>query len=69
MADFCGCGSIKRNGKCSNKNCTELRTKKRVWVIEGQMLEFGNAVTGPEAAASAAKIMKLQEEIQRELRS
>ncbi len=68
MIEFCGCGSLKRYGKCTNINCTEKKTKKKVWVIEGQLLEFGNAVTGHEAAESAAKIMKLQEEIQHELR-
>ena len=68
MIEFCGCESLKRNSKCSNKNCPETKSKKKVWVVSGNLLDFGKPVTGPEAVAAAAKIKELQEEIQHELR-
>jgi hypothetical protein len=68
MVEFCECGSIKINGKCSNKNCPEKRSRRKVWSIKGIVFDFGKPVTYTEAYISAEKILALQDEIKHELR-
>jgi hypothetical protein len=68
MAVFCKCGSLKSGGKCTNKNCPEMGSKRRVWLINGEVLDFRKPVTHEEAVKSGARIKELQEEIRIELR-
>ncbi len=66
--EYCSCGSIKFGIKCSNKNCPEMKSKRKGWLVKGIFLDFGLPVTYQEAYQSAERIISLQAEIRKELR-
>lgn len=54
--DFCKCGSILINGKCSNKHCPGNNQKHKDWVISGRKMDFKKPVSYEEAADMARKL-------------
>ncbi len=68
MINYCKCGSLKYGEKCSNKNCPEMKSRRRKWLVKGEFLTFGCPVTYEEASIAADNIKILQEEIKKELR-
>jgi hypothetical protein len=56
--DFCICGSMKKEGKCTNKHCLEKNDKCKNWVAGGRSMNFIKPVTYEEAANQAEKIRK-----------
>ena len=56
--DFCKCGSIKINDKCSNDHCPEKNQKCKGWVVGGRALEFKKPVSFDAADGLAKKMNK-----------
>lgn len=54
--EFCKCGSIKVEGKCSNARCPGKDQKRKDWVVGGMAMDFKRPVSYEEAAGLAAKI-------------
>jgi hypothetical protein len=54
--EFCKCGSIKKDGKCSNEHCPEKNQKRKDWVVGGLAMDFKKPVTYEEAAGLAKKM-------------
>ena len=54
--DFCKCGSILINDKCSNAHCPSKTKKLKGWVIEGQTMDFKKAVSYEDAAKFAKRL-------------
>lgn len=54
--NFCKCGSIIVNGKCTNEHCPEKDQKLKDWVIEGRNMDFKKPVTYEEAANLARRL-------------
>lgn len=54
--DFCKCGSILINGKCSNEHCPINSQKHKGWVIDGRAMEFKKPVSYEEAADLARRL-------------
>lgn len=54
--EFCKCGSMMIQGKCSNDRCPEKNQKRKDWVIGGMALGFKKPVHYEEAAALAEKM-------------
>ena len=52
--DFCKCGSIIINSKCSNVHCPDKNQKSKAWVVGGRALDFKKPVSF-DAADSIAK--------------
>jgi len=46
---YCRCGSIIDNGKCTRLKCPFRPAKYRMWVINNRYLEFDKPVTLEEA--------------------
>ena len=47
--DFCECGSIMQDGKCTNKHCTSRNMALLSWIINGKLERFRQPVTLAEA--------------------
>ncbi len=58
--DFCRCGSIIINEKCSNAHCPDKNQKCKDWVVGGRALDFKKPVSF-DAADSIARRMNAQE--------
>ena len=54
--DFCKCGSIIINSKCSNAHCPEKNQKNKAWVVEGRALDFKKPVSYDEAENLAKRM-------------
>lgn len=54
--DFCKCGSMMINEKCSNVHCPEKNQKRKDWTVGGMALDFKKPVTYEEAASLAEKL-------------
>ncbi|MDP4117553.1 MAG: hypothetical protein Q8903_15575 [Bacteroidota bacterium] len=54
--DFCKCGSIKINGKCSNAHCSEKNQKRKDWVVGGMAMDFKKPVSYEEASQLAERL-------------
>ena len=54
--NFCKCGSLKKNDKCSNVHCPEKTQKRKDWVIGGQVMDFKKPVTYEDAAGLAERL-------------
>ncbi len=48
--NFCKCGSILKNEKCSNEHCPSKNKKLKDWVVEGRAMDFKKPVSYEEAA-------------------
>ena len=57
MIQYCKCGSIITNGKCSNKACGG--EKHKGYYIYGAWFDFNEPVTYEEALVTANRIMKI----------
>ncbi|MGE4282725.1 MAG: hypothetical protein AB7G87_03300 [Clostridia bacterium] len=58
--DFCKCGSILINEKCSNEHCPSKSQKLKDWVVDGKTMDFKKPVSY-EQAAKLAKKLKMKE--------
>ena len=56
--DFCKCGSIMINDKCSNEHCPGKSQKNKDWVIDGRGMDFIRPVSYEEAAGQARRLNK-----------
>jgi hypothetical protein len=56
--EFCKCGSIQINEKCSNEHCPFKNQKLKDWVIDGRSMDFKNPVSYKEAAGLARRLDK-----------
>lgn len=54
--EFCKCGSMRINGKCSNEHCPDKSDKHKDWVIDGRVMDFKKPVTYDEASGLAKKL-------------
>lgn len=54
--DFCKCGSIRINEKCSNEHCPSKSQKLKDWVAEGRAMDFKRPVSYEEAANLARRL-------------
>ncbi len=54
--DFCKCGSIEINGKCSNDHCPSKNLKHKDWVIDGRAVDFNKPVSCEEAEKFVRKL-------------
>ncbi len=54
--NFCKCGSIEINGKCSNEHCPYKSTKNKDWVIDGRVINFKKSVTYEDAVGVARRL-------------
>ena len=54
--DFCKCGSILINEKCTNEHCPSKSQKHKDWVIDGRAMDFKKAVSYEEAAKLAKRL-------------
>lgn len=54
--DFCKCGSVMKNGKCSNDHCPGKNQKCKDWVVGGAAMNFKKPVSYEEAADLARRI-------------
>ena len=54
--DFCKCGSIIINEKCSNEHCPSRSQKHKDWVIDGKNMLFKKQVTYEKAAEHAKRL-------------
>lgn len=59
--DFCICGSIKKDGKCTNNHCHKKNDKCKNWVAGGRAINFIKPVTYEEAANYVEKVKKSEE--------
>lgn len=57
--DFCKCGSIIINDKCSNEHCTHSGQKRKDWVIGGVPMDFKKPVSYDEASKLAKRIKNI----------
>ena len=48
--DFCKCGSIMTNGKCTNEHCPGKNQKCKAWVVDGVAMNFKKVVLYKDAA-------------------
>lgn len=48
--DFCKCGSIIINDKCTNDHCPEQNQKSKGWIVDGASVNFKKAVSYEEAS-------------------
>lgn len=58
--DFCKCGSIIKNEKCSNNHCREKNEKCTSWVAGGRSMNFKKAITFEEASNIIEKTKKAE---------
>lgn len=56
--NFCKCGSIVLNGKCTNNHCPEKNQKRKDWVAGGLAMEFKKPVSYEKATELAYKLRK-----------
>ena len=54
--DFCKCGSITKNGKCSNEHCPEKSQKRKDWIAGGRVMDFKKPVSYEEAVELAERL-------------
>ena len=54
--DFCKCGSIIKNDKCTNEHCPEQNQKSKGWIVDGTSINFKKAVSFEEASGIVKKI-------------
>ena len=54
--DYCKCGSIIINGKCTNDHCQGKNQKRKDWVAGGVAMGFKKPVTYEEAVKLAKRI-------------
>lgn len=54
--EFCKCGSIQIDGKCSNVHCPYKNQKLKDWVIDGRDMNFKKPVSYVEASKVAKKL-------------
>jgi hypothetical protein len=56
--NFCKCGSITKDGKCTNDHCHENdnNNKRKDWVAGGMSMNFKRPVTYVEASELAEKL-------------
>lgn len=54
--EFCKCGSIKKNGKCSNTYCPEKTQKRKDWIVGGKIMDFKKPVSYEDAAGLAKRL-------------
>lgn len=54
--DFCKCGSIIINGKCTNAHCLEDNQKSKSWIVDGASINFKKAVSYEEASEIAKRL-------------
>lgn len=54
--DFCKCGSIIINSKCSNVHCPEKNQKCKGWVVGGRALDFKKPVSFDAADGLAKRL-------------
>ena len=54
--EFCKCGSIILNSKCTNEHCPEKNQKRRDWIVGGIPVDFKRPVTYKEAAELSERI-------------
>jgi len=48
--DFCKCGSVIINEKCTNTHCPEENQKCKGWIVDGTSMNFKKAVSFDEAS-------------------
>lgn len=56
--DFCKCGSIFINDKCTNQRCPSKSQKSKNWVIDGRGMDFTKPLSYEEAAGQAKRLNK-----------
>jgi len=61
--DFCRCGSIIKNEKCSNEHCTEKHQKRKDWIAGGMAMDFKKPVTYEEAAGLAERLKRSEKNL------
>lgn len=54
--DYCKCGSVLVDGKCSNERCPSKSKKHKDWVIYGRSMDFKKPVSYEDAAVLARKL-------------
>ena len=54
--DFCKCGSIKINDRCTNEHCPEQNQKNKGWIVDGTSVSFKKAVSYEEASDIVKKM-------------
>ncbi len=54
--EFCKCGSIIKEGKCSNAHCTEKDQKRKDRIVDGMVMDFKKPVSFGEAAGLAKRM-------------
>lgn len=54
--EFCKCGSVKKNEKCTNVHCPEKNQKRKNWIAGGMAMDFKKPVTFEEAAGLAERL-------------
>lgn len=54
--EFCKCGSIKKENKCTNIHCPESGQKRKDWVVGGMAMDFKKPVTYDEAYGLAKRM-------------
>lgn len=65
--NYCSCGSLILNGKCTNRLCPEKNSKHKGWMIEGIAMDFRKPVSYDEAADTAKKLKKIKLDFEKEL--
>lgn len=61
--NFCKCGSIMKNGKCTNVHCHEKAQKRKDWVAGGMVMDFKKPVTYEEALHLAEKLKNTEKNL------
>lgn len=61
--EFCNCGSIKKNGKCTNAHCPEKHQKRKDWVAGGMAMDFKKPVTYEEASELAQRLKNAEDKL------
>ena len=54
--NFCKCGSIIINEKCSNEHCPEKGQKRKGWIVKGVPMDFKKPVSYEEAFKLAERL-------------
>ncbi len=54
--EYCKCGSIIVNSKCTNDHCPEKNQKCKEWVVGGRSLDFKKPVSFAAADSLAKKL-------------
>jgi len=58
--DFCKCGSIIINEKCTNAHCQEENQKCKSWIVDGTAIKFKKAISYEEASGIVKRLNNVE---------